>query len=93
MTAGKLVRRPDLSDADVLAAIAERLAFEGRDPAHAPGVLKAGLEGRHVAKAFLRKLVLPAPRSNLQMPIQSILRERTADARPSAWSRLVSLGR
>jgi len=90
---GQLVGRPDLTDTAVLAAIAERLTFEGRDPAHAPGVLKAAIAGKPLALALLRKLVLPPPQSALSMPVQAILREHKQDQAPSAWTRLVSLGR
>lgn len=92
-TPGMLVRRPDLSDEAVMDTIAQRLRFEGRDPAQAPGVLKAAMEGRHAAKAFLRKLVLPAPQSSLQMPIQSILREKAQREGSTSWFRRVSFGR
>lgn len=92
-TAGMLMRRPDLSDEAILAAIAERLRFEGRDPAHAAGVLKAALAGRKVAVAFLRKLVLPAPQAALQMPIQPLLRERAERTRLASWFGLASSGR
>ena len=92
-TSGMLLGRPDLSDEAVLAAIAERLVFEGRDPSHAPGVLKAAIAGKPLALAMLRKLVLPAPQSALVMPIQSILRERSSERSASPWSKLVSFGR
>ena len=90
---GALLGRPDLSDEALLAAIAERLVFEGRDPSHAPGVLKAAIAGKPLALAMLRKLVLPAPQSALVMPIQSILRERSGERSTSSWSKLVSFGR
>lgn len=93
VTAGMMLRRPDLSDEAVIAAIAERLRFEDRDPHMAAAVLKWALAGRPAAKALLRRLVLPAPQSPLQMPVQAILgkgRERRAS--PS-WMRLVSFGR
>jgi hypothetical protein len=95
-SAGMLVRRPDLGNDEVLAAIAERLRFEGREPQHAAGVLKAALEGRPVALAFLRRLVLPSPRVPLSMPIQAILRtapEKSGQREgPSVWNRFVSFG-
>lgn len=95
-SAGMLVRRPDLGSDEILKAITERLVFEKRDPRHAPGVLKAALEGRPVALAFLRRLVLPAPRVALSMPIQAILRSAPEKAaqRPgtNAWTRFVSFG-
>ncbi|GGD04804.1 hypothetical protein GCM10011335_04520 [Aureimonas glaciei] len=94
--AGMLVRRPDLGNDEVLAAITERLTFEGRDPRHAAGVLKAALEGRPVALAFLRRLVLPSPRVPLSMPIQAILRSTPEKSEQrqgtSVWSRFVSFG-
>ena len=93
---GTLVGRPDLGNDEMLVAIAERLRFEGREVSQAAGVLKAALDGRPVALALLRRLVLPAPRSALSMPIQAILRETPATLaqRPSStWSRLVSFGR
>jgi hypothetical protein len=91
-TPGMLVGRPGLSDGAVLAAIAERLAFEGRDPAHAPGVLKAALAGKPLALALLRKLVLPPPQAALSMPIQEILRA-SRPRRASTWLRRMSFGR
>jgi hypothetical protein len=94
MTPGLLVGRADLSQEAVLKAIAERMTFEGRDASKAPAVLNAAMAGRPVACAFLRRLVLPPPQSSLQMPIQSILRERGAasETRGSWFSRL-SFGR
>jgi hypothetical protein len=92
-TAGMLVNRPDLSEEAVLAAIAERLVFEGRDPAYAAGVLKAALGGKPLALKLLRKLVVPAPQSALTMPIQAILRDRSQSVGSSPWLRLVSFGR
>jgi hypothetical protein len=95
-SAGMLVRRPDLGNDEILKAITERLIFEKRDPRHAPGVLKAALEGRAVALTFLRRLVLPAPRVALSMPIQAILRsapEKASENQGSrTWSRFVSFG-
>ena len=91
-TPGMLVGRPGLSDGAVLAAIAERLAFEGRDPAHAPGVLKAALAGKPLALTLLRKLVLPPPQSALTMPVQQILREPKPQG-SSSWLRRMSFGR
>ena len=90
-TSGMLVGRPDLSDEAVLGAIAERLAFEGRDPAHAPGVLKAAIANKPLALALLRKLVLPPPQSALVMPIQAILREPKL-AQKSSWAKRASFG-
>lgn len=93
-TAGALVGRPDLSDEMVLTAIAERMSFEGRDAAKASAVLAAALAGRPVACAFMRRLVLPPPQSQLQMPIQSILREpRPADHAKGSWLSRLSFGR
>lgn len=95
-SAGMLVRRPDLGSDDILVAIAERLRFEGRDCGQAAGVLKAALDGRPVALAFLRRLVLPAPRVALSMPIQAILRsapEKVAQRQgTNAWTRFVPFG-
>ena len=91
VTPGMLVGRPGLSDGAVLAAIAERLAFEGRDPAHAPGVLKAALAGKPLALTLLRKLVLPPPQSALTMPVQQILRE--PKPQQASWLRRMSVGR
>jgi hypothetical protein len=70
------------------------MAFEGRDASKAQAVLNAAMAGRPVACAFLRRLVLPAPQSSLQMPIQAILREPAPvrQARGSWFSRL-SFGR
>ncbi|WP_224002662.1 hypothetical protein [Aureimonas sp. SA4125] len=94
-TPGMLVGRPDLGSKAMVEAIAERLRFEGRNPEHAPGVLKAALDGRRVAVAFMRRLVLPAPRVPLTMPIQAILREAPANdvQGSSSWLRFVSFGR
>lgn len=72
---GALVGRPDLSEEDVLAAIAERLAFDGRTGPEPQVVIEAARLGKRKALAFLRKLVLPPPRSRLEMPVQPILRE------------------
>lgn len=91
-TPGMLVGRPDLSDEAVLTAIAERLTFEGRDPAHAPGVLKAAIANKPLALALLRKLVLPPPQSALVMPTQAILREPKRAQRAS-WAKRASFGR
>ncbi|WP_156386732.1 hypothetical protein [Aureimonas sp. Leaf454] len=94
MTPGLLVGRPDLSEDAVLGAIVDRMVFEGRDASKAKAVLNAAMAGRPVARAFLRRLVLPLPHSPLQMPIQSILREPSAasEERGSWFSRL-SFGR
>lgn len=72
---GAIVGRPDLSDEDVLAAIAERLAFDGRTGPEPQVVIEAARLGKRKALTFLRKLVLPPPRSRLEMPVQPILRE------------------
>ena len=93
VSAGTLVNRPDLSEKAVIAAIAERLAFEGRDPAYAAGVLRAAFGGKPLALKLMRKLVLPPPQSALTMPVQAILRDRSPSARSSSWLRLVSFGR
>lgn len=74
--AGVLVGRPDLSDAQVLAAIAERLAFEGRTGPEPAVVLLAARIGKRKALTFLRKLVLPPPSARLEMPEQPILRSQ-----------------
>ena len=93
-TAGMLIARPDLSDEAVVAAIAERMTFEGRDASKAGVILKAALAGRPVAAAFVRRLVLPAPKSPLSMPIQSILRNPAeASSSRTPWFRRLSLGR
>lgn len=93
-TPGLLVGRPDLSDDMVLAAIAERMSFEGRDASKAKAVLDAALAGRPVACVFMRRLVLPPPQSSLQMPIQSILREPAAVAQTKgSWLSRLSFGR
>ena len=91
-TFGMLVGRADLSDEAVLTALGERLSFEGRDPAHAPGVLKAALAGKPLALTLLRKLVLPPPQSALTMPVQQILREPKPQG-SSSWLRRMSFGR
>ena len=72
--AGVLVGRPDLSEADVLEAIAERLLADGRTGPEPAVVLEAARLGKRKAITFLQKLVLPPPRSPLSMPIQPILR-------------------
>ncbi|WP_136625110.1 hypothetical protein [Aureimonas flava] len=73
--AGMLVDRPDLSEDDLLAAIAERLVFEGRTGPEPQVVIEAARLGKRKALAFLRKLLLPPPRSPLSMPVRPILRE------------------
>ena len=89
-----MLRRPDLSDDVIVAAIAERLAFEDRDPRMALSVLKSAVSGRPAARALLRRLVLPAPQSALQMPVQQILREKRSDRQRSlSWFRFMSFGR
>ena len=72
---GFLVGRPDLTEAEVLAAIAERLKFDGRTGPEPQVVIEAARLGKRKALAFLRKLVLPPPRAPLAMPVQPILRE------------------
>ena len=72
---GYLVGRPDLSEEEVLAAIAERLAFDGRTGPEPQVVIEAARLGKRKALAFLRKLVLPPPRAPLAMPVRPILRE------------------
>lgn len=72
--AGELVNRPDLSEADLLQAIGERLAFEGRTGPEPAVVIEAARLGKRKALAFLRKLVLPPRRAELVMPVQPILR-------------------
>lgn len=74
LPAGELVGRPDLSEQQVLAAIAERLAFEGRHGPEPAVVLLAARIGKRKALAFLRKLVLPPRTATLEMPEQPILR-------------------
>lgn len=73
-SAGVLVGRPDLSDEEVHAAILERLAFEGRTSPEPEVVLEAARLRKRKALAFLRKLVLPAPRGSLDMPPQPLTR-------------------
>lgn len=92
-TAGMLLRRPDLSDEAVIAAIAERLAFEGRDPRMAASALRYAMDGRPAARALLRRLVLPAPQSALAMPTQSILRDKAPRHGVSSLARLMPFGR
>lgn len=75
-SAGEIVGRRDLSDDVVLKAVAERLAFERRDPRQAKIVLDAALAGRHIAVEFVRSLVLPMPSAPLDMPIQALLDEK-----------------
>ncbi len=72
---GFLVNRPDLSEEEVLAAIAERLAFDGRTGPEPQVVIEAARLGKRKALAFLRKLVLPPPRVPLAMPVVPILKE------------------
>lgn len=72
--AGELVGRPDLGEAQILEAIAERLAFEGRTGPEPLVVIEAARLGKRKALAFLRKLVLPQRRAELAMPVQPILR-------------------
>ncbi|WP_182083958.1 hypothetical protein [Aureimonas sp. ME7] len=73
--AGMLVDRPDLSEEDLLLAIAERLVFEGRTGPDPQVVIEAARLGKRKALAFLRKLLLPPPRAPLTMPVRPILRE------------------
>lgn len=72
-SAGEIVGRPDLSDEAVLAAVAERLGFENRDPKQARVVLDAALAGKQIAVNFLRSLALPMPEASLAMPEQPLL--------------------
>ncbi|WP_156417904.1 hypothetical protein [Aureimonas sp. AU4] len=76
--AGELVNRPDLTEAQLLQAIAERLAFENRTGPEPAVVIEAARLGKRKALTFLRQLVLPPPRSRLEMPVQPILREHLA---------------
>lgn len=93
-TPGMLVNRPDLPEEAVLQAIRERMEFEGRDASKASAVLNAALAGRPVACSFLKRLVLPPPKSALQMPIQSILREPSVAAETrGSWLSRFSAGR
>jgi len=73
--AGELVDRPDITEAQLLEAIAERLAFERRTGPEPAVVIEAARLGKRKALTFLRQLVLPPPRSRLEMPVQPILRE------------------
>ncbi len=73
--AGMLVDRPDLTEEDLLTAIAERLAFDGRTGPEPQVVIEAARLGKRKALAFLRKLLLPPPRAPLTMPVRPILRE------------------
>jgi hypothetical protein len=73
--AGMLVDRPDLTEEDLLNAIAERLVFEGRTGPEPQVVIEAARLGKRKALAFLRKLLLPPPRAPLSMPVRPILRE------------------
>jgi hypothetical protein len=75
-SAGEIVGRRDLSDDAVLRAVAERLAFERRDPAQAKVVLDAALAGKAIAVNFVRSLALPMPSAPLEMPVQPLLAER-----------------
>ena len=83
-SAAELVNRPDLADGVVIAAIREHLAFEGRTGPEPEVVVEAARLGKRKALAFLRKLVLPAPRVRLAMPIQPILRAHWAAASKTA---------
>ncbi|MBB3951764.1 hypothetical protein [Aureimonas jatrophae] len=76
--AGELVGRPDLTEAQLLQAIAERLAFENRTGPEPAVVIEAARLGKRKALTFLRQLVLPPPRVRLEMPVQPILREHLA---------------
>ncbi|GGE17188.1 hypothetical protein GCM10011390_40370 [Aureimonas endophytica] len=80
-SAGEIVGRRDLSDDVMLKAVAERLAFERRDPRQARTVLNAALAGKHIAVNFVRSLALPMPSAPLDMPIQALL-----DDKPSGGS-------
>lgn len=73
-SAGALVGRPDLSEIDVLEAIAERLRADGRTGPEPSVVIEAARLGKRKALTFLQKLVLPPPQAPLAMPIQPILR-------------------
>lgn len=92
-TAGMLLGRPDLAEEAVLGAVAARLAFEDRDPRMAASVLKSAMAGKPAAKALLRRLVLPAPQSSLQMPVQSILRAKPERQGSWSWLQALSFGR
>lgn len=72
-SAGEILGRRDLSDEAILAAVAERLAFEKRDPSQAKVVLSAALQGKQIAVNFVRSLALPMPQAPLEMPIQPLL--------------------
>ncbi|WP_246160083.1 hypothetical protein [Aureimonas fodinaquatilis] len=74
LPAGELVGRPDLTEQQVLQAIAERLAFEGRHGPEPAVVLLAARIGKRKALAFLRKLVLPPRVATLEMPERPIMR-------------------
>lgn len=73
-SAGALVGRPDLSETEVLEAIAERLRADGRTGPEPAVVIEAARLGKRKALTFLQKLVLPPPQAPLAMPIQPILR-------------------
>ncbi|MCW4115939.1 hypothetical protein NPA31_013315 [Aurantimonas sp. MSK8Z-1] len=82
-TAGMLVGRPELDDEAVLAALADRLAFDRRNPADAQAVLRLARAGNGAARAMLRRLVLPAPKSRLAMPQQVVRRDAEPRAVPA----------
>lgn len=90
---GAMLGRPDLSLDTIVTAAAERLAFEGRDPVKAETIVRAALAGRPAAKAFLRKVILPAPRAALPMPVQSIVRAKPAREPASSMLRFLAWNR
>lgn len=75
-SAGEIVGRRDLADDAVLRAVAERLAFERRDPRQAKVVLDAALAGKQIAVNFVRSLALPMPSAPLEMPVQPLLADK-----------------
>lgn len=87
-TAGEIVGRRDLSDEIILKAVADRLAFEGRDARQAQIVLNAALAGKQIAVNFVRSLALPMPAAPLEMPIQALLDDKPP--KPGIRHRLLS---
>lgn len=76
---GQLIGRADLDDDAIRAAVAERLAMDGRKSPDPEIVLEAARLRKRKAVAFLRQLVLPPPIGPLEMPVRPILRSHMAD--------------
>jgi hypothetical protein len=74
LSIGAWVERPDLAEETVATAIADRLAFEGKNPEGARMMLKKARSGEKAALLYLKGLLLPPPASPLRMPTQQLVR-------------------